>query len=678
MDKIAKLKAEIRREQNRLAQQTFKAKKKQALSDAQQVSGKQPSPRVQSLYEAAQPSRMRKSARDQRSPDLQVQQGAVAVRALARNLEQNHDIVRGALRTLVNNVVGPTGIGIEPQPRRKDGTIHVEYAKALRDAWRDWTLTPEVTHRHHWAKVQRMMAKTWFRDGEAFTQSITGTVSYLDHGTRVPFSLEMFEPDLVPMEYTELSKGIRQGIQRNAWGRPTGLWVWKSYPVDISTTSLTRPNDLKFISWENVLQLATLDRIGQMRGVSEFASVIERFTDIKDIEESERIAAKLASNLTGYVKRTSPEGFQAVDPATGLDTNGNPNPRELTFSAGTIIDTLAVGEEIGLIDSNRPNPNVVEFRYGQLRAAACGIGISNSSLSKNYDGTYSAQRQELVEQWINYAVLTDEFVGQFVQPVWQQFVRAAHLSGVVKMPPDLEQYSEDDCLYVGQSMPWIDPLKEAMAWNSLVRDGFASEVEVIRKRGGNPRDVIEQIAAFRKEAADKELIFNSDAKRTSSAGTAQDYLRFKVSMPETDANPPQDANAAAHREVMSGIAAGITALASRQPPAQNITVAAPEIHNHVAAPEIHNHLPEPVINIEASMPAQEAPTVQVVAAAPVVNVAAPVVNVAAPVVRNEIIVEPAAISKVEITAMPARETTTTITRDERENISTTTQVEKDA
>lgn len=608
MDKIAQLKAEIRREQNRLAQQTFKAKKKQA------VSNKQPAPRVQALYEAAQPSRMRKFARDQRSPDLQVQQGAVAVRTLARNLEQNHDIVRGALRTLVNNVVGPTGIGIEPQPRKKDGSIHTEYAKALRDAWRDWTLTPEVTHRHHWAKVQRMMAKTWFRDGEAFSQSITGSLTYLDHGTRVPYSLEMFEPDLVPMDYTELTKGIRQGIQRNAWGRPTGYWVWKNFPVDIGTTSLTRSNDLKFIPAENMLQLATLDRIGQMRGVSEFASVIERFTDIKDIEESERIAAKIASNLTGYVKRNSPDGYSAENPSfTGTDANGNPNPREISFSAGTIIDTLAVGEEIGLIDSNRPNPNVVEFRYGQLRAAACGIGISNSSLSKNYDGTYSAQRQELVEQWINYAVLTDEFVGQFVQPVWQQFVKAAHLSGVVRMPSDLEQYSEDDCLYVGQSMPWIDPLKEASAWHQLVQDGFASEVEVIRKRGGNPRDVLEQIAAFRKESKEKEMVFASDKANEKVAPPAP------PPPPDTTA---ADANASAHREVMAGFSLA-AALASREQPAPNITITSPEIHNHVAAPnitvepptvnvaapEVHNHIAEPLVSVQVTNDVQPATVV---------------------------------------------------------------------
>lgn len=541
---------------------------------------------VLSQYEAAQPSRLRKNHRDQRSPDLQVQQGAVAIRTLARNLEQNHDIARGALRTLVNNVVGPNGIGIEPQPRKKDGSIHADYAKALRDAWRDWQLCPEVSQRHHWAKVQRMMAKSWFRDGEAFTQSLTGAVPFLEHGTRVPFSIEMFEADMVPMEYTDVSKGIRQGIQRNTWGKPTGFYVWKSFPVDLSMNTLNRPNDLKLIPAANMLQLASVDRIGQMRGVGEFASVITRLEDIKDYEESERIAAKIAAALTAFVKKGSPDLYDATAPSAGTDADGNPLPRELNLSPGTIIDNLGVGEEIGLIDSNRPNPNVVTFRQGQLRAVAAGLGGSYSSIARDYNGTYSAQRQELVEQWIHYAVLTDEFVGQFVQPVWKQFVLAAHLSGVVRMPSDLEPFSEDDALFVGQSMPWIDPMKEASAWHSLVRDGFASEVEVIRKRGGNPRDVMEQIKAFREEAKAKELVFESNMANAAQPAPSQPE---PADPPPTD--PAQDTNAQAHREVMSGIAAGITALASREPPAQNITVAAPDIRVENIDSKTENHNP---------------------------------------------------------------------------------------
>jgi len=454
---------------------------------------------VLSQYDAAKPSRLRRSGTDPRSPDQQVQQGAPALRALARNLEQNHDIARGALRVLVNNVVGATGIGIEPQPRRKDGTIHEEYAQALRNAYRDWALTPEVTHRHHWSKVQRLVCKTWIRDGECFSQRLMGPVAGLDHGTTVPYSLELLEADLVPMDYHDPDKGVQQGVERNMWGRPTAYIVHKAFPSGDNWSK--RGIDVKRVDAGRMFHVASVDRIGQMRGVSEFASVITRLADIKEYEESERIAAKVAASLTAYVKKGSPDMHPE---AAGTAA------REISFSPGMIIDSLGVGEEIGLIDSNRPNPNLITFRQGQLRAVAAGLGGSYSSIARDYNGTYSAQRQELVEQWIHYAVLADEFVGQFVEPVWQDFVLTAHLSGAVPMPKDVTPDSADDALFVGQSMPWIDPMKEAMAWHTLVSDGFSSEVEVMRKRGANPRDVIEQIAAHRKLCKEKGLVFSSD------------------------------------------------------------------------------------------------------------------------------------------------------------------------
>lgn len=456
-------------------------------------------------YEAAKPSRLRKFRRETESSNALIAKSAAPLRNQGRYLERNHDLARGILRTLVNNTVGPNGIGIEPQPRNNNGEIHEEYAQALREAWRDWCRVPEVTHVHHWARVQRLMAKTWFRDGESFAQLLSGTIAYLDHGTRVPLSLELFEPDMIPLDYE--ADRVRQGVERNAWGRPVAFWVYRENPLDSSRVASTQ--DLKRIPAENVLHLAAIDRIGQIRGASEFASVITRMEDVKDYEESERIAAKIAAALTAYVRKGTPDLFDSN--SVSRDEQGNPIPREMSLAPGTIIDGLGAGEEIGIIDSKRPNANVVTFRQGQLRAIAAGVGASYSSIARDYNGTYSAQRQELVEQWVHYAVLADDFVGQFVQPVWEAFVAAADLSGAVRRPRDVVPQLADDALYVAQSMPWIDPVKEATAWESLVRSGFASEVEVIRRRGGNPRDILEQIAAFRRAAGDRGLRFSSDA-----------------------------------------------------------------------------------------------------------------------------------------------------------------------
>lgn len=459
-------------------------------------------------YEAAEPSRVRKFYKARGSANESVQRGAIAVRTQARHLAKNHDLARGALRVLVNNVVGPNGIGVEPQPRRPDGTIHAEYAQALLEAYRDWCRYPEVTHRLPWPRLQRALARAWLRDGEVFAQMITGLRPDLNHGTRVPFSLEAFESDIVPLDLNDASKNIVQGIERNTWGQPLAIHVLKTDPGSIS---LLTTGQTKRIPWDRSLHLATLDHIGQVRGVSEFASVITRLEDIKDYEESERVAAKIAAMLTAYVKKGQPDLYQPTEDGA---------PRQLSLQPGMIIDDLAPGEEIGMIDSSRPNPNLITFRQGQLRAIAAGLGGSYSSISKDYNGTYSAQRQELVEQWIHYAVLCDEFTGEICKPVWEQFVEAAHLSGVVRKPADLKAGSHTDALYTAQAMPWIDPLKEANAWAALVENGFASEVEAIRRRGGNPRDVLEQIADFRKKAGDLGVSLKSGSQAADQVDTA--------------------------------------------------------------------------------------------------------------------------------------------------------------
>lgn len=443
-------------------------------------------------YEAGEPTRLRKFHRERGSQNELVQRGAQAIRAQARHLARNHDLARGALRTLVNNVVGPHGIGVEPQPQRRDGTIHTEYASALREAYQKWCRYPEVTHRHPWPRLQRSLARAWLRDGEAFAQMLTGPVGGLQHGTDVPFSLEAFEADLIPFDLADPAKGIIQGFELNQWGRPRALHVLKNDPTQLAKPLGT--HNTKRIPWERALHIATLDHVGQIRGVSEFASVITRLEDIKDYEESERVAAKIAAMLTAYVRKGSPDLY---DPDKGQAAT----PRYIGLKPGTIIDDLQPGEEIGMIDSKRPNPNVIHFRQGQLRAVAAGLGGSYSSISRDYNGTYSAQRQELVEQWIHYAVLCDEFTGEIVQPAWEQFVLAAHLSGVVPMPADLKPGTAMDALYVAQAMPWINPMHEATAFAKLLEIDTMSEVEVIRKRGANPSDVLKQTAEFRRLAA---------------------------------------------------------------------------------------------------------------------------------------------------------------------------------
>jgi lambda family phage portal protein len=461
-------------------------------------------------YEATEINRTRRRvARDNRSGDAVVRSAGTSLRAQARHLERNHDIARGAIGVMVNNICGPQGVGIEPQPRTLAGEIHEGLAGAMLELWRDWSRRPEVTWANDWAATQRLMCRSWVRDGEVLAQVLEGRVPMLDHGTRVPLSLEMLEADLLPLDLEDEARGIRQGVEVNAWRRARAYHLYKSHPGDRVT--LARGAQFKRVAAERVLHLKLTDRIHQLRGVSPFAAIITRLDDIKDYEESERVAAKVAASMAAMIVKGTPDFY---------DPDKTADPREIKFTPGMVFDDLMPGETVEVIDSKRPNPNVETYRNGQLRAAAAGLGVSYSSMAKHYDGTYSAQRQELVEQWVHYAVVTQAFTAQFVRPVWERFVGAAITAGQLDIPADLDPQTLDDALYIGQAMPWIDPKKEAEALEKQEQAGYMSGPEIIRRRGANPREVLEQEAAWRKRLRDRGVVVTADPANDIPAAAA--------------------------------------------------------------------------------------------------------------------------------------------------------------
>ena len=486
--------------------------------------------KVFGYYEAAKPTKSRKQRKEISGPNIAVGRAGSSLREQARHLEQNHDVARGVLSVMIANVIGPNGIGVEPQPRDKDGNIHKDMAKQILSLHRDWAKRPEVTWEMDWPSAQRMMGRSWLRDGECFSQRILGNVPGLDHGSRVPYSLELMEADMVPLMYNSTtiigqsaganpSAVVRQGIELNAWGRPVAYYAYREHPTDSYTLLSSR--DLKRIPANRMLHPKLADRIRQLRGVSLFTSVLGRLDDIKDYEESERVAAKVAASMAAYIKKGSPDNY---DSDTNTDDNGDPIPRNMKFRAGMVFDDLFTGEEIGTIDTNRPNVNLDKFVNGQLRRVASGVGGGYSSISKNYDGNYSAQRQELVESDGAYKTLSGQFIGHVVRPVYEDFLAAAIASGQLILPRDLDHDTLDDALFIPPQMPWVDPLKEAIAQVTLERAGYKSAQQIIRERGGIPADIMRQIFEWRGEANGKGLVFDSDPAKVAKSGAGQDLL----------------------------------------------------------------------------------------------------------------------------------------------------------
>ena len=453
-------------------------------------------------YDAAQPSRLNKTKRESRAADTAVGVAGISLREQARALDEDHDIVIGLLDKLEERVIGAQGIQVEPQPLGLDGKLHEEFAAKISALWSEWSVRPEVTGMFTRPEAERLLLRSALRDGEVFTQMVRGNVAGLQHSTQVPFSLELLEADFVPFNLNSTSgQQIRQGIIVNACGRPTGYRVYKNHPASFAGLNA----DLKTVSADSMLHLAMRKRLHQLRGISLIHGVITRLSDIKDYEESERVAARIAAALGFYIKRGD---AQSLDTETEFSTPGG--QRHYDIAPGMIYDELKPGEDLGMVESNRPNVHLYEFRNGQMRAVAAGTRGSYSSIARDYNGTYSSQRQELVESFEGYNVMQQWFVGQQSRPVYRNWLAMTLLSGVT-IPKDVDKKSLYNALYLGPVMPWIDPGKEAAAWKAIVRGGAGTEAEWTRARGKNPQEVKRQRLRETQFNRENGLVFDSDA-----------------------------------------------------------------------------------------------------------------------------------------------------------------------
>ena len=437
--------------------------------------------RPSNYFEAARPSQYRKLRMDRGSGDAVMQRAGDFLRLQARHLDENHDIATGILDILVNRTIG-RGIRYEPQVQDKDGNLHDEFNELLLDYHDRWSEMPTVNGEYSRKEMERLYARTWFRDGESFKIYHIGNIPDFSHNSLVPFSIEPLEPDFCPMGFNQLDKNISQGIARNAWGKAQHYYFHQYHPGD-PRGLMNDVNSYKAVPSHLVNHIKLVKRFHQSRGQTIFHAVLTRLDDLKDYEEAERIAARIAAKMVGYVRKGSPDMYADQEGGRGVEH----------FDNGMILYDMAPGEEVGLFDNTkRPNNGMNDFRSGQVKAVASGTNVSYSSASKSYDGTFSAQRQELVEQQEHYEVLQDYFITHSCKPDYRYFVKMAILAGL-KIPDNIEPRTLYDVACYGTAMPWIDPIKEAKANKILLEEGLTSNSEIIRRRGGNPSVVFKQI-----------------------------------------------------------------------------------------------------------------------------------------------------------------------------------------
>ena len=469
-----------------------------------------------SLYEAARPSRTRSERDiDFGSADFSSQMGGHQLMIKARELEQNYDIASGALDIFVARIIGG-GLQTEPLIKDKKGQLLVDLNQEIKGWWLEWMKAPTIDGEMSGWQAQQLSVRTWIRDGGFLLRLFEG--KRYPHHTQVPLSFENIEYDLLPYENmpANSSGAIRvQGIEKDKFGVPVAYWILPGYPTELAPTEgLPRR-----IPANQIVHFKLIKRFNQTRGVTGFHPVFTRLADIRDYDDSERVAAKMAASIGAQLitdkDAEPPQEWSVVEDAESQATlnlidkkySAKEQSDEFYFKPGMFFDQLNPGQRVEMISSDRPSSQLSEFRRGQLRMVAAGLGLSYSSLAREYAGSYSSERQALVDSYMLLNPLTSNFVHRY-NFVYERFVKVLFLYDLVSIPESQVDSKTLFCAsHKGPAIPWIDPMREAKSKETTLNMGLNSRSDLIRQSGRNPNEVDAEIAADQKRAKALDLTF---------------------------------------------------------------------------------------------------------------------------------------------------------------------------
>jgi len=471
---------------------------------------------LQRAYAAAQNNRLTSDWINQAtSADSEIRGSIRLLRNRARQLVRDSDFAKAALRAVRNNVVG-TGIKLQAQVRmQRGGRLAEEVNSRIEEQWTRWGSAKRchAGGKLSWYDIQRLSVTSMLESGEVFIRVVRQSFG----GSQVPMGLEIIESDLLDDDYNAIEKNgneIRMGVEIDKWGRAVAYHFFDYHPGDYQFSYAQKAVKRRVrIPADDIIHLYLIERPGQTRGVSAFATAIMRLRNLSGYEEAEIVAARASSSMMAFVKTPDQELFE----------DGTYNEESvLDFSPGS-IRRLAPGEEMQFFNPNRPDDGFTPFVQQMLRAVAAGVGCSYTQVSSDFSqSNYSSSRLELLETRTHYKVLQQYVIESLCEEVYEKWIEMAVMAGVLDLPGfDTNPGRYMAAKWMAPAAQFVDPQKEASAYKDLIRSGIMTLSQVIALHGGDFEEQMRQRQHELAVADELNITLDTDPSQTSLNGATQ-------------------------------------------------------------------------------------------------------------------------------------------------------------
>lgn len=461
-------------------------------------------------YASARPSRLTADfSPSNSSADSELVSSLTQLRSRSRALIRDVSYAKRAQVIVVNNVIG-TGIGMQAQVMNTRGELNDRINGSIEDAWKEWSQA-EYCHtggRLAFKHLERALMGQVFAAGEAFVRK-----HYSPFGrSRVPFSLELIEPERVADDLTspaisvETGHEVRMGIEVDQFHRPVAYYIRKRHPSEHRFTAGQR-DAVERVPADQIIHLAVIDRWPQTRGEPWMHAVARTFNDMAGYTEAEITRARIQAATPWTIETpedSSSFGEEQADGSVYMDVEPG------------VVKRLNPGEKMNAPSTNSPNPAMDPFMRYMLREVAAGTGPSYESLSRDYSqSNYSSSRLALLDDRDLWRFYQSWFICDFRHQIHKEWLQQAVLAGAVEglhasqYAPDPKKF--EAVLFKPRGWTWIDPTKEVEAYKEAVKQGFTTVTDVIAATAGG-QDIEDVLATRERELKmmdDKGLVFET-------------------------------------------------------------------------------------------------------------------------------------------------------------------------
>lgn len=413
-----------------------------------------------------------------------IEQGWLSVCARGREAGRNKPHAKRFLKLCTSNVIGHSGIQVSPSVQF-NGEPDEKARKALRDAFNDWGVDPEVTGLYSWVDVQKTVIRTIATDGEVFVRKLRGK----GFG-KYRYQLQLIDPTRVPIHMKkELPNGNRifAGIEYTPYGRPVAYYVTNEVPHMYGATSY---QETTRIPADEMIHLFVVEFVGQKRGFSWLAGSLPHMHHLDKYTEASLVNARVGASKMAFFE-PQPEALNIFDEDDEEDFPVDAEP-------GT-FDVIPLGYKLSDWNPQFPQSEYQQFITTNLHIVAADLGVSYASLSGDLSQVnFSSIRAGVLPEQDFWLETQKWLISRFVSVVYKEWVEQAVLHKAVRIgttPLKLERIDQyEQARYQGRRWKYVDPTKEVTAERLQHKGLLKSFSSTIRDRGDDPEDVFSELS----------------------------------------------------------------------------------------------------------------------------------------------------------------------------------------